>query len=211
MSLTGCVYEQLKGQILRVEKAPGVVVYEADLAAEFGVSKTPVREALRLLAQSGWVVVLPRKGYLVRPVELSDVRDIFAIRKMFEPTLAAEAARLATDDQLTDLEKLVTQQAEAGADLESALGAARQFHLALADIAGSARTRRILEELIDEVRRLHYLLPNVEDHITSSEELQAHHELIDALRARDGERVRELMHEHLSEVARTLVNGFAGV
>lgn len=60
-----------------------MVMYEADLAAEFGVSKTPVREALRLLAYTGWVVVLPRKGYLVRPVELSDVRDIFAIRRMF--------------------------------------------------------------------------------------------------------------------------------
>lgn len=191
------------------------MVYEADLAAEFGVSKTPVREALRLLAHAGWVIVLPRKGYLVRPVELSDIRDIFAIRKMFEPTLAAEAVKAASADQLAELlaelEDLVTQQTEAGSDLEAALDAARRFHLALAGITGSDRTQRILKELIDEVRRLHHLLPNVEEHITSAEELQAHRELIDALRARDGERVRDLMHEHLSEVARTLVAGFAGV
>lgn len=211
MSLTDGVYDQLKSQILRVEKAPGAVVYEADLAAEFGVSKTPVREALRLLAHAGWVIVLPRKGYLVRPVELSDIRDIFAIRKMFEPTLAAEAVKAASADQLADLEDLVTQQTEAGSDLEAALDAARRFHLALAGITGSDRTQRILKELIDEVRRLHHLLPNVEEHITSAEELQAHRELINALRARDGERVRDLMHEHLSEVARTLVAGFAGV
>ncbi|MFP1629342.1 GntR family transcriptional regulator [Streptomyces sp. 5K101] len=211
MSLTNGVYERLKDQIVRVERPPGVVMYEADLAAEFGVSKTPVREALRLLAYTGWVVVLPRKGYLVRPVELSDVRDIFAIRRMFEPALAAEAAKVATPEQLDRLERLVSQQVDAGTDLEAALGAARLFHLALADVTGSARTRRILEDLIDEVRRLHYLLPNVEDHITSEEELEAHRHVIDALRARDCEAVQELMHSHLSEVARTLVNGFAGV
>lgn len=211
MSLTDGVYDQLKGQILRVEKPPGTVIFEADLAVEFGVSKTPVREALRLLAHSGWVVVLPRKGYLVRPVELSDVRDIFAIRRMFEPVLAGEAAKVATSEQVAQLDDLVSQQADAGTDLEAALGAARLFHLTLADITGSRRTRRVLEDLIDEVRRLHYLLPNVEDHITSSEELEAHRHLINALRERDADTVQSLMHAHLGEVARTLVSGFAGV
>ncbi|PRX46612.1 DNA-binding GntR family transcriptional regulator [Prauserella shujinwangii] len=211
MSLTDTVHDQLKAQILRVERSPGDVLYEGDLAAEFGVSKTPVREALRLLAHDGWVLVLPRKGYLVRPVELSDVRDIFGIRRLFEPTLAAQAARSATPAQLDELDALVTEQADAGTDLERALNAARRFHLALAGIGGSSRTRRILENLIDEVRRLHFLLPNVEDHITSAEELDAHRRLVEALRGRDADKVRELMHHHLDEVATALVKGFAGI
>lgn len=211
MSLTDTVYEQLKGQILRVERAPGDVIFEAELAAQFGVSKTPVREALRLLAQTGWVVVLPRKGYIVRPVELSDVRDIFAIRRMFEPPLAAEAARGATPAQLDELDALLSQQAAAGDNLEDALGAARLFHLALAGIVGSRRVTSILEDLVDEVRRLHHLLPSVESHITSAEELEAHGHLVNALRSGDADTARDLMQAHLNEVARTLVKGFSGV
>lgn len=211
MSLTDEVYDELKGEILRVERAPGDILYEAELAQTYGVSKTPVREALRLLAQTGWVVVLPRKGYLVRPVELSDVRDIFAIRRMFEPALAGEAARLASPGQLRCLDDLVEAQAQAGPDHEAGLAAARTFHLTLADVAGSSRTRGILEGLIDEVRRLHYLLPNVEVHLTAKKELAAHQEVVSALRSRDSEEARGLMDEHLAEDAHTLVRGFAGV
>lgn len=208
-SLTDEVHDRLKAQILRVQKAPGDVLYEATLAHEFGVSKTPVREALRLLAQTGWVVVLPRKGYIVRPVELSDVRDIFAIRRMFEPPLAAQAATQATPAQLDHLADVLERQSSA--DLDEALAAAREFHLALAAVSGSHRTHDILENLIDEVSRLHHLLPNVEGHITSSEELEAHRRLVDALRERDADTVSELMRSHLDEVAHALVKGFAGV
>lgn len=208
-SLTDEVYSRLKAQILRVERAPGDVLYEAALAAEFSVSKTPVREALRLLSQTGWVVVIPRKGYMVRPVELSDVRDIFSIRRMFEPPLAAQAAVQATDKQLDELDAVLERQARS--DLDDALEAAREFHLTLADISGSDRTHGILENLIDEVRRLHHLLPNVEGHITSHEELEAHKKILGAIRARDADTVRELMQAHLAEVAHALVKGFAGV
>ncbi|MFD9733811.1 GntR family transcriptional regulator [Umezawaea sp. NPDC059074] len=210
MSLTDTVYEQLKAQILRVERAPGDVLYEAVLANEFGVSKTPVREALRLLAQTGWVVVLSRKGYIVRPVELRDVRDIFALRRMLEPTLAGEAATNATTAQVTHLRTLVDDQQQAGPDLDRALRSARQFHLALADITGSHRTRTILEDLVDEVRRLHYLLPNVESHITSAEELKAHNLILTAVAAGNATQAQALMLDHLNEVARALVTGFAG-
>ena len=69
-SLTEQVYEALREDILRARRRPGQVVAEPELALHYGVSKTPVREALRLLAQDGCVIVLPRKGYLVRPLVL---------------------------------------------------------------------------------------------------------------------------------------------
>lgn len=210
MSLTQTVYDQLKAQIIRADQAPGEIIYEADLAQEFGVSRTPIREALTMLVQTGWVVVLPRKGYLVRPVELSDVREIFAFRRMIEPSLAEEAAATATDDLVARLDGVVARQADAHA-LGEALEAAREFHLALADIFGSQRVRTTLSDLVDEVRRLHYLLPNVEDHITSADELRAHREIVDAIRIKDGTAARKLMASHLNEVAHTLVKGFAGV
>src|SRR5690606_1395419 len=210
MSLTDDVYDRLRDQILRVERRPGDVIYEADLAEEFGVSKTPVREALRLLAHSGWVVVLPRKGYLIRPVEPRDVRDIFAIRKMIEPSLAEEAARSASADQIASLTALLEKQSTA-TELDEALLAAREFHLALAEISGSHRVQSMLAGLVDEVRRLHHLLPHVETRITSEQELHAHSGILRALTDHDPEQARALTTEHLNEVAHMLVRGFAGV
>lgn len=209
MSLTDDVYRRLKEQILRVTRPPGAMLNEAQLAEEFGVSKTPVREALRLLSQTGWVVVLPRKGYIVRPVELRDVRDIFALRRMLEPPLAEQAAAKATDRHLDHLDALIEQQR--AADLDKALEAARSFHLTLAGIAGSRRVHTILEDLVDEVRRLHYLLPHVEGHISSSDEVGSHTLIVAALRERNGPRAAALVLEHLNEVAQTLVRGFSGV
>lgn len=210
MSLTDDVYEKLRDQILRVERRPGDVIYEADLAQEFAVSKTPVREALRLLAHSGWVVVLPRKGYLIRPVELRDVRDIFAIRRMIEPSLAEEAARSATREQIASLTDLLDKHSTA-TELDEALLAARKFHLALAEISGSHRIYAMLEGLVDEVRRLHHLLPHVETRITSQQEIDAHAAILSALTDHDPDQARALTIEHLNEVAHMLVRGFAGI
>lgn len=211
MSLTDEVYEKLRDQILHVELRPGDVIYEADLATQFNISKTPVREALRLLAHAGWVVVIPRKGYIVRPVELSDVRDIFAIRRMIEPALAEEAARTATEAQLASLAAILERQGAGSGDVDDALAAARAFHLELAAISGSQRVHTMLEGLVDEVRRLHHLLPNIEDHITSEREIDAHTAIVKALSDRDPDAARSLTIEHLNEVAHTLVRGFAGV
>jgi DNA-binding GntR family transcriptional regulator len=210
MSMTQDVHGRLKDQILEVERSPGTLLLEAQLAEEFGVSKTPVREALRLLAQSGWIVVLPRKGYMIRPVELGDVRDVFKIRKLVEPPLAAEAARRATSADIERLRSLLDQQHLAKDDFRAALLAAREFHLGFADIAGSARSRMILEDLLDEVRRLYHLLP-VRPRITSDDEIRAHAKILEAVEAGDATAASKFAARHLNHAVTTLVKGFAGV
>ena len=205
LSLTEDVYEQLKAQIVRLELAPGAVVNEGELATGFGVSKTPVREALGLLARTGWIRVLPRRGYLVRPVELGDILELFAIRRMVEPALARTAAETASPAEVADLAKVVDK--ESGLDFGRALDAAKSFHLSLAEIAGNQRLYSILETLVEEVQRLHYLQPA---HVLSPEELRAHRRIADAIGAGDGEAAAELMLEHLDEAAQRLTNGFGG-
>jgi GntR family transcriptional regulator, rspAB operon transcriptional repressor len=209
-SLTDQVYELLREEILRVQRRPGDLVSEVELAAQYGVSKTPIREALRLLAQDGWVIVLPRKGYLIRPLRLEDLREIFSVRLLLEPSVARQVAVEISDAQAEQLEQLVDEQAASGDDIDAALHAARRFHVALAEITGNRRLVRMLVDLLDEVRRLHFLLPNVESHITSSEELNAHRGLVEALRNGQSDKAFELMQTHVNEVARTLVQGFSG-
>ena len=208
MSLTTEVYQKLKNEILHAVRGPGDVLYEADIAKSFGVSKTPVRESLLLLTEAGWIITLPRKGYIVRPVELRDVRDIFAFRQMIEPRLAGRATSLATERQKEELLGLVKMQASG--ELGRGLIAAREFHLNLASIAGSPRATATLTDLVDEVLRLHYLLPMGEEHITSAEELRAHEDILAAICAGDSDKAEILMSSHLAEVAQTLVKGFTG-
>jgi GntR family transcriptional regulator, rspAB operon transcriptional repressor len=108
------------------------------------------------------------------------------------------------------LRQLVETQANA-LSLGPALDAAREFHIAVADLVGNGRMSRALLDLLDEVRRLHFLLPNVESHITSQEELKAHRRLVVALAAKDADKARDIMARHVNEVARTLVRGFGGI
>ncbi|MFI1016388.1 GntR family transcriptional regulator [Streptomyces sp. NPDC020965] len=211
LSLTEQVHRRLKDDILEARCGPGQLLLEPELADRYGVSKTPVREALRLLAQEDWVTVMPRKGYIVRPVQLEDIREIFEIRHMLEPAMAATAAARRSEADLEQLSHLCAEQSQAGRDLVSPLRAARSFHTRVAAVTGNQRATVILEGQLDEVRRLHHLMPDAERHLTSGAELAAHHDLLAAIRDGDPGRARRLMSEHLTEVTGALVDAFVGM
>ncbi|MET8829551.1 GntR family transcriptional regulator [Streptomyces sp. NPDC004610] len=211
LSLTEQVYQRLKDDILEARCAPGRLLLEPELAARYGVSKTPVREALRLLVQEDWVTVMPRKGYIVRPVQLEDIREVFEIRHLLEPAMAATAATRRTASDIDQLTALYAEQTQSGPDLTGPLRAARAFHTRLAAVTGNQRATTILRGQLDEVRRLHHLMPEAERHLTSGVELTAHHALLSAVRAGDPDTARRLMSEHLAEVATTMVDAFVGM
>ncbi len=93
------IYEELKRCILTCELPPGTDLREQELAQRFEVSKSPVREALQHLVRDGRVTVMPRQGYRVSPISLSDARDMFAFRCALEVACIAEAAKNASDEQ----------------------------------------------------------------------------------------------------------------
>jgi GntR family transcriptional regulator, rspAB operon transcriptional repressor len=209
-SLTEQVYDALKREILTARLRPSQPLIENELAARFGVSKTPIREALRLLVQDGWIVVLPRKGYLVRPLSLEDVREVFALRLMLEPQVAAEAAGHRSEALLGRLRQAA---AVPGGEhsYQTAMLAARAFHLTVAEAAGNSRLSRVLEALLDEVERLLHLMPQLSDQVTSMVEPAAHERIIAAVDAGDGEQAAAHMRAHLAEVSQILVDSFGRV
>ncbi|MCU1479389.1 MAG: hypothetical protein JWQ19_175 [Subtercola sp.] len=209
LSLTDQVYERVKQEIIETTWRPGSILLEPELAALYGVSKTPVREALRLLVQEDWVVILPRKGYLVRPLRLGDISEIFNLRLMIEPALFADTARNGGAVAVSTLTSRLAEQRAAEGNLDASLDAARLFHLAGAQLARNRRAENILERLLAEVRRLHHLMPDVESHITSSVEIDAHGAILQAIEQRDEAAASELMREHLAEVARTMLDAFS--
>jgi DNA-binding GntR family transcriptional regulator len=213
-SLTEQVYDALKREILTARLRPSQPLIENELAARFGVSKTPIREALRLLVQDGWIVVLPRKGYLVAPLSLEDVREVFALRLMLEPQVTGEAATRGGAALAARL-----RQAEAGSDwqpgedgsFQGTMRAARAFHLTVAGTAGNRRLLRVLEGLLDEVERLLHLMPQLGDHVSAMVEPAAHGRIIAAIDAGDAEQAAAHMRAHLADVSRILVDAFGRV
>jgi DNA-binding GntR family transcriptional regulator len=207
--LTEHIHSLLREDILHARLQPGQAILEPELAARFGVSKTPVREALRLLAQEGWVIVLPRKGYLIRPLGIDDLREVFHLREMLEPGFAAEAAwRAARYSSDSALGQSVKAQRKAGKDLDLALESAASFHVRIAELGGHARGAKIIANLVDEVTRLHHLMPSLEAHINSTEELEAHERIADAIRAGDEEAAEQAMREHLKATDLALAGVF---
>lgn len=185
LSLTDRAYARLKEEILTAHRRPESTLLEHQLAEEYGVSKTPVREALRLLVHDGWVLALPRKGYLVRPFRFDDVREIFAMRQMIEPTLVAEAAKRSTPEQLDILDRYIDAQVAAGGNAEAATIAAGEFHLGIAKLAGNRRAEKALRAVNDEARRMHYLVPSLGGRVTSDQEFRDHRDLVAAMRCMD--------------------------
>jgi DNA-binding GntR family transcriptional regulator len=205
------VYESLKDDILRAHHAPGDLLLEPELVENYHVSKTPIREALRLLIQEDWVIVMPRKGYLVRPLRLEDLREIFMLRQLIEPRLVAEAARRALPADLDRLRGHLHLHEQARDHLDDALVAASGFHLTLAELGGNARAVRIVSGLLDEIRRLHHLMPVLEGRLTSKAEIESHREIIDALAAKRPDQAASLMGEHLADAAQVMVGAFGGL
>lgn len=207
-NVTDRIHQRLVEDILHARLQPGQPILEPNLAARFGVSKTPVREALRLLVQDGWVMVLPRKGYLVRPLGLDDLREVFHLREMLEPAFAAEAAWRAKGRLDHALHQAVDDLRAASADVDQALASAAAFHIRIAELAGNARGAKIVANLVDEVTRLHYLVPSLEPHIKSTEELEAHEQIAAAIEAGDQRGASHAMRDHLRATDRILAQVF---
>jgi len=210
-SLTEQVYDHLLELILNAELRPGSMVLEPSLASYFGVSKTPVREALRMLTHDGWVVTIPRKGYLIKPLQLADVSEVFGLRMMIEPALFAEAARQASADSIAKLRAQVERQSDESASVPESLQAAREFHLLGAAISRNRRAGEVVSGLLHEIRRLHHLMPEISEHISSAEEVKAHAEILAAVERHDPDAAAERMREHLVEVSQVLVAQYAGI
>ncbi|MCR3721906.1 MULTISPECIES: GntR family transcriptional regulator [Prauserella salsuginis group] len=207
-SMTERVYEAIKREILTVRRRPESPLLEHELATEYGVSKTPVREALRHLVHEGWVLVLPRKGYMVQPLRFDDVREIFALRQLIEPYLVVEAAKRASPEGLDHLESFVDAQ-ERATDHETAMEAAAAFHLGIAELAANQRASRILTGLIDEARRMYYLAPKLDSRLHEQAEFTDHRELVNAMRRQDIAQAHAVMERHSQESLRQKLEGLA--
>lgn len=195
-SLTEKVYGLLRTEILTCALEPGRELSEAELAARFEVSKTPVREALATLRSEGFVRTFPRRGYQVMPITFGDMSELFDLRTILEAGAAELACSRITDAEIEHLNKLadvVYDRAEQPS-LRRFIQANRDFHAAIGKASGNERLHQLLVRQIDELERFFYLGARLRD--VSSETQSDHHAIVEVLKKRDPVAAREIMIRH---------------
>lgn len=143
-------YQQVREAIMQGELAPGAPLFEVHLASRMGMSRTPVREALKVLARDGFVQVVPTRGYIVPHRSMDDLRELFELRESLEGTAARLAAQRATDAELAALEELcVRYENEQDWQLWAQIGT--DFHNLLVSAARNQRLANILDSLNGQI------------------------------------------------------------
>lgn len=184
---SGRVYDQLKHDILSGEIEAGTLLSESEIAGRFGVSRTPVREALKRLACDRVVIALPQRGHLVRTVSVSEIVEAFRVRELLEVEAAGEAARRITDEEVSYLKSLLEPDVE-----EPALVNYR-IHSAIATIAGNRLLADFIQETLVLMQRMIATHP---DRLV----LEPERQVVGALEARDVEGARQAMRAHIRDV-----------
>lgn len=192
------VAERLRQRIFAHELAPGSWVDEQALATHFGISRTPLREALKVLAAEGLVTLKPRRGCYVTEIFERDLDDIFPLLSLLEGRCALEAtAKLdrAGSKRLESLHKALEERAAKG-DLDGFFEVNQAFHRTLQELAGNRWLAHIIDDLrkVLKLARHHSLLRAGR----LKQSLQEHRELMAALRAGKAERAQDLMRQHLA-------------
>jgi GntR family transcriptional regulator, rspAB operon transcriptional repressor len=201
------VYEQLRADVISCKLAPGAEIREAELAARFDMSKSPVRDALMRLEREGLVITLPRQGYRVAPVSLGDVLDMFHLRAALERACIERIVARATDEQLKSLDtfrRFVAAKWGGGF-----IAFNRAFHRRIAELGGNARMRDQLNDLIDQLERaVQVSVANIrqgDPQVLVNE----HVEIIDALQARALKRAQRLAERHIAQAGRRVSNAIS--
>lgn len=190
-------YERIRNMVLADELAPGTRLGQVELAERFGISRTPVREALRRLAGEGLVDFHSNRGFRVADLGLDAVLRRLEVRALLEPGIARLAAERRTKEDVGRLRAAVAREERARSGI-AAHDASRDFHLALARATGNDELVRVLESLwlVEVGRRLLSRRSAISD--WQSDDIEDHHEVASAVaegRADDAER---LMADHVS-------------
>jgi len=188
------VAERLRQQIFARELEPGSWIDEQKLTAEYGISRTPLREALKVLAVEGLVTMKVRRGAYVTEMSREDVAQVYHLLGLLEADAAGEVARIASDAQVAELRRLHEQLERQVRSRDAFFATNEAFHLKLLEFAGNRWRRQIVDDLrkVMKLNRHHSLFRK--GRLASS--LAEHRELMAAIEGRDARAATRLMRSH---------------
>lgn len=190
------VAENLRQRIFRRELEPGSWIDEVKLAQEYGISRTPLREALKVLAAEGLVTMKVRRGAYVTEVSERDLAEVYHLLALLESDAAAVVARKGTEAQLQQLQALHRELEAAVEDRDRFFAINERFHMLLLDLAGNRWRNQMVADLrkVMKLNRHNSLLKSGR----IEESLAEHAQVMDALLARDGAAAAQRMQEHFA-------------
>ena len=190
------VAELLRQRIFRRELEPGSWIDELKLADEYGISRTPLREALKVLAAEGLVTMKVRRGAYVTEVNDKDLRDVYHLLSLLESDAAGVVAAQATQAELQELQDLHSELEAAAGDREKFFAVNERFHMRLLDIADNRWRNQMVADLrkVMKLNRHNSLLKSGR----IEESLAEHAAIVAALAARDAAAAAQCMREHFT-------------
>jgi DNA-binding GntR family transcriptional regulator len=188
------VADRLREKIFARELEPGSWIDELKLAAEWGISRTPLREALKVLAVEGLVTMKVRRGAYVTEMSRDDVSQVYQLLALLESDAAGEVAERASDAELGALQALHDRLEKQVRQRGAFFATNEAFHFKLLEVAGNRWRTQIVADLrkVMKLNRHHSLLKQGR----IGESLAEHRELMRALDARDAKRATQLMRKH---------------
>lgn len=199
------VYAQLRNDILRVKIQPGTPLDENSLSDRFGLSRSPIREALVRLSSEGLVQILPNRSIVVAPIDFSSVPEFLDALDLLQRVTTRSAARFRTEGDLADI--VTAQMAyEAGAGESLRTGDSihmietnYDFHMAIAKAGRNQYFAGFYQRVLDEGRRIlhfHFEYQRLDPAISPSKMGEGHAEMVDAIRQQDLDRAERAAHDH---------------
>lgn len=194
------VYLALRQRIIDMDMAPGLRIVELDIAAEFGVSRTPVHEAVQRLAEEGLIEILQRVGTFVARIPINELEEAMLIRTALEVAVVEKAATRITPTSLEQLRAILAEQRRC-AEARDADGFHRgdeAFHAALAEIAGCPGVWRTIQQAKTQVDRFRRLTLPIEGRMKGV--VEEHGLVVEGLATGRAEQATTAMREHLDHV-----------
>jgi DNA-binding GntR family transcriptional regulator len=206
-------YSLIRERISSGTLSPGDVVSENALAREFGMSRTPVREAVLRMVREGMLVTLPKRGTMVATLGLADIEETYNIRELLEGLAARLAATRATEEDLARAGRILEEMAACTkrGDVDGFFRLDGQFHAILAEIGQSRRLATMLGpmrdiDFLDYIGRAKYQHPS-----RLRQSLNEHVLVFEAIRDRNAAEAERRMREHVRSAARFLAESAFGI
>lgn len=199
------VFEHLREAIISGNLRPGERMMEMQLAEEMGVSRTPVREAIRKLELESLVIMVPRRGAYVSDLSIKDVAETYEIRSALEALAAGLAAERITPDESEELERILVQigQCIEGNDLERSIKLDEEFHNVLYRASRNDRLVQIINNLREQIQRFRTTSLGTPGRLEAV--LSEHTKITEAISERNTDMAQRLAQEHIENAESTLM------
>ncbi|WP_352420299.1 GntR family transcriptional regulator [Proteiniborus sp.] len=201
------VFESIREAILDGRLKPGERVMEVQLAEKLGVSRTPVREAIRKLELEGLLVMEPRKGAYVADISLNDVVDVLEIRSSLEGLAASLAAIRANEEEIELLRQKAVEfkQCIEKKDVQGMINKDTEFHEVILLAAKNKKLTSIIESLREQVQR--FRVAYFTEYNMTTYLVEEHQNVLNAIENREPERASKYAQNHIENIEKYIVSG----